>query len=172
VDAELVVVGGDVERLHGHDNPEMARLRALARQLGIAEHVRFTGQKPRAELRDCYSAANVFVTTPWYEPFGITPVEAMACARPVIGSEVGGIKSTVVDGATGFLIPSRDPQAVAERLFTLQQDPALARGMGEEGLRRAYQHYTWRIVARQAAAIYAAVLEQARAPSPTDVPQL
>lgn len=171
VNAELVVVGGEIGRVHGHDNPEMARLRALARQLGIAEHVRFTGQKPRAELRDCYSAANVFVTTPWYEPFGITPVEAMACARPVIGSEVGGIKSTVVDGATGFLIPSRDPQAVAQRLFALQQDPALARRMGEEGQRRACQHYTWRIVARQAAAIYAAVLERARAPSPTDVPQ-
>lgn len=172
VDAELVVVGGEIGRLHGQDNPEMARLRALARELGIAAHVRFAGQKARAELRDCYSAANVFVTTPWYEPFGITPVEAMACARPVIGSEVGGIKSTVVDGATGFLIPSRDPQAVAERLFTLQRDPALARRMGQEGLRRAHRHYTWRIVARQAAAIYAAVLQQAHAPSPTDVPQL
>jgi D-inositol-3-phosphate glycosyltransferase len=172
IDAQLLVVGGESDRVHGRDHPEMARLRAFAGQLGIAEHVRFTGQKARAELRDCYGAANVFVTTPWYEPFGITPVEAMACARPVIGSEVGGIKSTVVDGSTGFLIPSRDPQAVAERLFALQQNPTLARSMGEEGLRRAYQHYTWRIVARQAAAIYSAVLEQARAATRSDLPQL
>jgi D-inositol-3-phosphate glycosyltransferase len=162
VDAELLVVGGDISRPQGCDGLEIARLRALAAQLGIGEYVRFVGQQPRSELRYYYGAANAFVTTPWYEPFGITPVEAMACARPVVGSEVGGIKSTVLDGVTGFLIPSRDPQAVAERLATLEQDPLLARSMGEQGLRRAYQHYTWRTVAQQAAAIYAAVLQEQR----------
>ena len=163
IDAEMLVVGGDLARPYGGDTPEMARLRALALQLGIGEHVRFTGQKARSELRYYYGAADAFVTTPWYEPFGITPVEAMACARPVIGSEVGGIKSTVVDGVTGYLIPSRDPQAVADRLAELQRDPALAKGMGEAGLRRVYQHYTWRIVAQQAAEIYASVLAESRA---------
>lgn len=162
VDAELLVVGGDISRSQGCDSLELARLRALAMQLGIGQYVRFLGQQPRSELRYYYGAANAFVTTPWYEPFGITPVEAMACARPVIGSEVGGIKNTVIDGVTGFLIPSRDPQAVAERLAALQQDPLLAARMGEQGLQRAYQHYTWRIVARQAAAIYAAVLQEQR----------
>jgi glycosyltransferase involved in cell wall biosynthesis len=172
IDAELVVVGGDFDQRHGRDTPEMARLRALAVQLGVAGHVRFTGQKPRSELRYFYGAADVFVTTPWYEPFGITPVEAMACARPVIGSEVGGIKSTVVDGVTGFLIPSRDPQAVADRLATLQRDQNLAHGMGQAGLRRAYEHYTWRTVAQQAAAIYANVLHESRAPVRADLSQL
>ncbi|TFW33614.1 glycosyltransferase [Massilia horti] len=162
IDAELLVVGGDFDQRHGRDSPEMIRLRTLACQLGIGEHVRFTGQQPRSELRYFYGAADAFVTTPWYEPFGITPVEAMACARPVIGSEVGGIKSTVVDGLTGFLIPSRDPQAVAERLAVLHHDPLLARSMGNAGLRRAYEHYTWRAVAQQAAAIYASVLEETR----------
>jgi glycosyltransferase involved in cell wall biosynthesis len=170
IDAELLIVGGDFDQRHGRDAPELARLRNFARELGISAHVLFTGQKPRDELRYYYSAADAFVTTPWYEPFGITPVEAMACARPVIGSEVGGIKSTVQDGVTGFLIPSRDPQAVAERLATLHADPQRARRMGEAGLRRAYQHYTWRIVAQQAAAIYAAVLEQQRAAQHADLP--
>lgn len=163
VDAELLVVGGEVERAGAPETPELARLRALAARLGVGAQVRFTGQKERAELLYYYSAADVFVTTPWYEPFGITPVEAMACARPVIGSAVGGIKSTVADGRTGFLVAPRDPQAVAARLAMLQQDPVLARGMGEEGLLRAYQHYTWRTVAQQAAAIYAAVIELAGA---------
>jgi glycosyltransferase involved in cell wall biosynthesis len=165
------VVGGEIDQ-HGRDSLEMARLRTLAAQLGIGEQVRFTGQKPRSELRYYYSAADAFVTTPWYEPFGITPVEAMACARPVIGSEVGGIKNTVVDGVTGFLIPSCDPQAVADRLAALERDPALGRAMGEQGLRRAYQHYTWRTVAQQAAAIYAAVLQEhhARAPQSEESP--
>jgi glycosyltransferase involved in cell wall biosynthesis len=172
VDAELLVVGGDFAERHGRDTPEMTRLRALAAQLGIGEHVRFAGQQGRAELRYFYGAADVFVTTPWYEPFGITPVEAMACARPVIGSEVGGIKSTVIDGVTGFLVPSRDPQAVADRLAALHRDPALASRMGREGLRRAYQHYTWRHVANQAAAIYAEVLQESRAPAGAKLSQL
>jgi glycosyltransferase involved in cell wall biosynthesis len=158
IDAELLVVGGDVDRPHAPDSPELARLRALAAQLGVAAQVRFTGQKQRSELRYFYSAADVFVTTPWYEPFGITPVEAMACARPVVGAEVGGIKSTVVDGETGYLVPPRDPRAVAERLAALHDNPAMARAMGEQGLRRAYQQYTWRTVAQQAAAIYSAVV--------------
>jgi glycosyltransferase involved in cell wall biosynthesis len=170
IDAQLLVVGGDTHA-GGRDGPEMARLRALAARLGILEHVRFAGQKPRAELRTWYSAADAFVTTPWYEPFGITPVEAMACARPVVGSEVGGIKSTVVDGGTGFLVPSRDPQAVAERLATLQRNPLLARSMGDAGLRRAYRHYTWRSVAQQVAAVYAAVLAEAQARAPIDLTQ-
>jgi glycosyltransferase involved in cell wall biosynthesis len=159
IDAQLLVVGGDIHA-DGRDGPEIARLRTLAERLGIPGHVHFVGKKPRAELRTWYSAADVFVTTPWYEPFGITPVEAMACARPVIGSEVGGIKSTVVDGGTGFLVPSRDPQAVAERLAALHRNPLLARSMGEAGLHRAYRHYTWRSVAQQVAAVYAAVLAE------------
>ncbi len=160
IDAELLVVGGGPVRPGAPDTPEMARLRTLAAQLGLADHVRFTGQKGRSELRYYYSAADAFVTTPWYEPFGITPVEAMACARPVIGAQVGGIKSTVLDGETGYLVPPHDPQAVAARLAALHKNPALAQGMGEAGLRRAYQHYTWRAVAEQAAAIYAAVIEE------------
>jgi glycosyltransferase involved in cell wall biosynthesis len=162
VDAELLVAGGGQARLDGAEDPELSRLGALAHQLGIEEHVQFVGQQPRSALRLWYGAADVFVTTPWYEPFGITPVEAMACARPVVGSEVGGIKSTVVDGLTGFLIPSRDPRALAERLAQLHADPALAQRMGEAGMRRAYRHYTWRAVAQQAAAVYAAVLDETR----------
>ncbi|MEO7494444.1 MAG: glycosyltransferase family 1 protein [Massilia sp.] len=165
IDAELLVVGGDANSPSAPDAPELWRLRALARKLGIADHVTFTGQKPRADLRYYYSAANVFVTTPWYEPFGITPVEAMACARPVIGSRVGGIKSTVVDGETGFLVPARDPQSVAGRLARLHDDPALAAGMGEQGLRRAYLRFTWRTVALQTAAIYASVAPLADRPA-------
>ncbi len=154
VDAMLLVVGGENETRGGRESPELIRLRAVARQHGIGDAVQFAGRKNRAELRYYYGAADVFVTTPWYEPFGITPVEAMACARPVIGAEVGGIKSTVIDGKTGFLVPARDPDAVAERLAALHANPDLARNMGDEGMRRAFQHYTWRSVAQQAAAIY------------------
>jgi D-inositol-3-phosphate glycosyltransferase len=157
IDARLLVVGGEADQ-HDAGTPEAVRLRTLAATLGVADHVMFTGRKDRAELRYYYSAADAFVTTPWYEPFGITPVEAMACARPVIGAAVGGIKSTVVDGETGFLVPPRDAQAVADKLAALHDDPAMARRMGVQGLRRACLLYTWRMVAAQAVAIYAAAL--------------
>ncbi len=162
VDAILLVVGGEGD---ARESPELSRLRTLARQHGVANVVQFTGRKSRSELRYFYSAADVFVTTPWYEPFGITPVEAMACARPVIGAEVGGIKSTVVDGETGFLVPARNAQAVAEKLAALHANPDLARNLGDEGMRRAFQHYTWRSVAQQAAAIYETAVSDAVAPS-------
>ncbi|PWF42465.1 glycosyltransferase [Massilia glaciei] len=177
VDAELLVVGGDLGGIPGHpggipgapgagptpEAAELARLRALAAELGVGDQVHFTGRRPRAQLRYYYGAADVFITTPWYEPFGITPVEAMACARPVVGAAVGGIKSTVADGHSGLLVPPRDPQAAAACLAMLARDPALARSMGQEGLRRAYQHYTWRSVAGRAAQIYTAAVDDARA---------
>lgn len=174
LDARLLVAGGDAGNRHllaeaagqagrgiAGDGPELARLRSLASELGIAAFVRFAGQQPRTMLRDWYSAADVFASTPWYEPFGITPLEAMACARPVVGSEVGGIKSTVDDGVTGFLVPSRDPEALAERLARLQRQPELARSMGEAGRRRACEHYTWHTVAARLLAIYNDVFDQA-----------
>ena len=165
VDAMLLVVGGEGDARAACEAPELTRLRSLAREHGVADMVQFTGRKNRSELRYYYSAADVFVTTPWYEPFGITPVEAMACARPVIGAEVGGIKSTVIDGKTGFLVPARDPQAVAEKLAALHANPELARNLGDEGMRRAFQHYTWRSVAQQAAAIYETAVAEAVFPS-------
>lgn len=165
VDAELLIVGGDALAPDG-DGAELARLRQLALELGIAPQVRFAGRQPRAALRDYYAAADVFASTPWYEPFGITPVEAMACARPVIGAAVGGIKSTVLDGVTGYLVPARDPHALAERLARLERQPALAHRMGQAGRARACEHYTWQRVARQVLDIYGDVLDETRAARP------
>jgi D-inositol-3-phosphate glycosyltransferase len=152
--ARLLVVGGNGEMPDPIATPELGRLMLLAEQLGIAQSVTFTGQRQRDLLRYYYSAADVFVTTPWYEPFGITPVEAMACGTPVVGTAVGGIKTTVVDGETGYLVPPDDPEALAERLACLQREPHIAQRMGWAGMRRAYQHYTWRSVAGNIAAVY------------------
>lgn len=156
--ARLIVVGGDAGKADPLDAPEVRRMAELADRLGVLPQVSFAGAQPRHRLREYYSAANVFVTTPWYEPFGITPLEAMACATPVVGSAVGGIRSTVVHGKTGFLVPPNDPATLAARLAELQQDPALAERMGWTGLRRAQRHFTWSRVALQVAALYRAVL--------------
>ncbi|HEX5538284.1 MAG TPA: glycosyltransferase family 1 protein [Methylophilaceae bacterium] len=155
IQARLLVVGGDIQQDKAPDaSSELGRLMALTASLGLQQQVSFIGQKPRTELAAYYSAADVFVTTPWYEPFGITPLEAMACATPVIGAAVGGIKSTVQEGVTGYLVPPKNPEALAERLALLHDDPAHARELGEAGWQRAHQLYTWRSVAETIAAIY------------------
>ena len=152
--AQLYVVGGDAETPNEIATPEIARLRGVAHRCGIDDQVTFVGRRDRALLHYYYSAADVFVTTPWYEPFGITPVEAMACATPVIGADVGGIRHTVRDGETGFLVPPRDPEALAARLEALRADPGRARAMGEAGRQRANAHFTWRGIARQLEDVY------------------
>lgn len=160
----LVVAGGESEQPDEAFTPEIGRLRHVAHECGVADRVTFVGRRERQQLRSFYAAADVFATTPWYEPFGITPLEAMACARPVVGSNVGGIKHTVVDGVTGYLVPPRDPQALAERLCLLQKNPSIRAEMGLAGLQRARSRFTWEQVAQQLADVYAAVCDQARRP--------
>lgn len=157
--SRLLIVGGNAEQPDPIATPELGRLMVLAQSLGLEDAVTFTGQRRREQLRYYYSAANVFVTTPWYEPFGITPVEAMACGTPVIGTAVGGIKTTVIDGETGYLVPPNDPERLAERLAWLYRHPHLAQRLGWAGMRRAYQHFTWSNVAEQIVNVYESVLE-------------
>lgn len=154
----LLVVGGDSDRPDARVTPEIGRLQKIAAELEVQDIVTFTGRRQRDRLREYYCAANVFVTTPWYEPFGITPLEAMACATPVIGSAVGGIQYSVVDGLTGYLVPPNDPKALADHLLYLQEHPALARALGLAGVRRAQTMFTWEQVTAQLLATYRTLL--------------
>jgi len=154
IQGELYVVGGGTRVPDPVATPEIARLSQLAIALDIAEQVHFVGRRDRHELQLYYNAADVFVTTPWYEPFGITPVEAMACARPVVGSDVGGIRTTIVDGKTGYLVPPNDANALADRLALIYSNPTAREAMGRAGRRRALQMFTWQHVVRNLARVY------------------
>lgn len=154
VPARLLVVGGDSAEPDERRTPELARLRRVAQDCGVSHRVTFVGHRDRAELRRFYAAADVFATTPWYEPFGITPLEAMACGTPVVGSRVGGIKYSVTDGVTGFLVPPHDPAALAERLATLHANPELGSALGRAGMRRVRSMFTWDKVAAELAEVY------------------
>jgi D-inositol-3-phosphate glycosyltransferase len=160
--ARLLIVGGESATPDPARTPEIGRLAAIAAEEGIDDAVTFVGSRGRDALRYYYAAADVFVSTPWYEPFGITPIEAMACGTPVIGSAVGGIRYTVVDGQTGYLVPPRDPAALADRLACVLGDPAHARELGARAIRRVKDHFTWRHVARAVDGLYSRVLEQDR----------
>ncbi|HJU97214.1 MAG TPA: glycosyltransferase, partial [Jiangellaceae bacterium] len=100
--------------------------------------------------------------TPWYEPFGIVPVEAMACGRPVVGSAVGGLLDTVVDGITGLLVPPRDPAALAGAVRGLLDDPDLHARFGRAARLRAVALYSWSRVARLTERAYLEVVRSRR----------
>ena len=159
VSARLLVVGGESDGPDPLQTPEIGRLQAIADEEGVSEHVNFVGRKSRDQLKFYYSAADVFVTTPWYEPFGITPLEAMACGTPVVGADVGGIKYSVLDGETGYLVPPHDPDALGERLARLLNHPRLLTSFSRQAIERVHRLFTWRRVSAQLAEVYDEVLE-------------
>lgn len=160
---KLLVVGGKSRQLAKSGCPEYQRLARLADDLGVSADVVFTGQRLRSQLKLYYAAADVFITTPWYEPFGITPLEAMACGTPVIGSDVGGIKYSVIDGTTGALVPPDNPQALAKAISKMIGNPERLQELSSNAIRHVNQRFTWEKVANQIAAVYSRVLELANA---------
>jgi glycosyltransferase involved in cell wall biosynthesis len=153
---ELLVAGGPAPDLVDTD-PEVIRLHALARRLGVADRVRFLGSVSRSDVPAVTCSADVVVAVPWYEPFGIVPLEAMACGRPVVGSAVGGLLDTVIPGVTGELVPPRRPDLLAPVLRDLLADPGRQTAYGEAGRARAVHTYQWRQVVAATEDVYASV---------------
>lgn len=150
--ATLVVAGG----CPGEPEPE--RLSRVADACGVAGRVRFRGRVSREEVPVLMRSADVVVSVPWYEPFGIVPLEAMACGVPVVASAVGGHLDTVVPGVTGLLVPPRDEEALGRALRGLLADPRLLKAYGTAGAERARSRYSWSRVAARTVAVYTEVL--------------
>ncbi|MEA2285363.1 MAG: hypothetical protein QOJ21_1406 [Solirubrobacteraceae bacterium] len=159
---ELLIAGGPAREELDHD-PEAERLRAVAERCGVADRVELCGRVGRGDLPALMRSADAVVCAPWYEPFGIVPLEAMACGVPVVASAVGGMIDTVVDGVTGVHVPPRDPERLAAALRGLLDDPQRRAGFGAAGVRRAGRLYDWRRVATATLDVYA---RQARRRAP------
>jgi D-inositol-3-phosphate glycosyltransferase len=158
IGARLLIVGGESDDPDPKWTPEIGTLRQIANEEDVLNSVTMVGRRGRDHLKYYYSAADVFVTTPWYEPFGITPLEAMACGTPVIGSNVGGIKFTVCDGETGFLVPPHDANALADALSYVYARPERLSILGRQAIRRVNELFTWNRVAIDLASVYERVL--------------
>lgn len=161
-DAECVVVGGPPAAELAAD-PQARKLREIAVAAGVADRVRLVGAVSREEMPAWYRSADVLVAAPWYEPFGLTPLEAMACGVPVIGTAVGGLTDTVVPGRTGVLVPPRDPAALGAAIRDLLADPVRRYAYAAAARDRARRHYSWQRAAEQLDAVYAAVVGVVRA---------
>jgi glycosyltransferase involved in cell wall biosynthesis len=152
--AECWIVGGppdgDLEA-----DPYARQLRELAGRCGVADRVHLAGAVPAADMPCWYRSADVLAATPWYEPFGLTVLEAMACAVPVVATGVGGLADTVLDGLTGDLVPGRDPRALGVALRRLLDDDSRRLAYGAAAVDRATHAYAWPQVAERVTAVYA-----------------
>ncbi|NMO04623.1 glycosyltransferase family 1 protein [Gordonia sp. TBRC 11910] len=158
-DAELIVVGGSSAGSVS-DDPEAAHLIRCAAEYSVSDRVHFVGSVAHSAMPAILADADVVACVPWYEPFGVVPLEAMAAGTAVVASAVGGILDTVVPGVTGELVPPRDPAALAETLRSLLADDVRLRSYGDAGRRRADERYRWSKVALETERLYRRLCEQ------------
>ena len=151
-ETRLLIVGG------GPGDDELGRLKQLASDHGIQGRVTFTGAVRQTDLPDYYNAADVFVLPSHYESFGLAALEAMACGTPVVASRVGGLKTFIESGRTGYLIPWRCPEPFAHRLEMLLDSPALRDMMGKAARTKALE-MSWSGVADRIGGFYSTLLD-------------
>lgn len=151
--AELIVAGGpDRESLW--KDVEALRLREIARRLGVEDRIEFRGRVERTGVARLLRSADLVVCYPWYEPFGIVPLEAMACGVPVVVSSVGGLVDSVVDGVTGVHVEPRSPIALAQAIRTLLHNERRRLNLGIAGAKRVNERYGWPRIASDTKAVY------------------
>lgn len=149
-EAEFLIIGGNV---FGVDEDAVNHRRLLARVEADPElrsRVRFLPFQ--SDMARAFSVVDLLVSASDAETFGMVHVEAMACGKPVVSTDRGGPADIVADGTTGFLVPPRNPEALAKRMIELCENPELRARMGEAGRARALEHFD---VERQSASYQA-----------------
>lgn len=138
------------------EGPERPRLEGLARRLGLAERVRFLGRVPREALPGLYAACDLAVlpSASRLEAFGIAALEAMACARPVVVSDIPGVREVVEPGATGLLAQPLDAQDLARKVRELLDAPERRAAMGARARERVEERFATPRVVAQLEALY------------------
>jgi D-inositol-3-phosphate glycosyltransferase len=152
-DVELIVAGGP-ESSKLHEDPEAQRLQQLANDLGVGDRVVFRGRVERPNVPALLRSADAVVCYPWYEPFGIVPLEAMACGVPVVVAQVGGLVDSIVNGVTGIHVPPRSPIALSEAIRDLLKDEKRCMEIALAATRRANRRYGWARIASDTLAVY------------------
>lgn len=156
VPPKLLIVGGPSGAA---GEAELARLKRLVDELGIAGEVDFLGPQPHALLSMFYRAADVAVICSHSESFGLTALEAHACGAPVVGTPVGGLSHIVASGESGFLIDERDEDRFAASIKTILSDAEVARAFGAQALRRAVP-FTWTNTAARFLELYECLVSE------------
>ncbi len=153
----LIVGGSDPQEA---DGAERRRIEAIVNELDIAANTEFVGMVGHDRLPLYYTAADVCVVPSHYEPFGLVAIEAMACGTPVIASNVGGLKFTVISEETGLLVPPRDVTGFARAIERILTDDLWARKVRKQAATRVQQNFSWSGVAAQLSSLYRLLLAQ------------
>ncbi len=149
-DAVLIVIGG---ASGAEGDAEVQRLHALVDDLGVRDQVRFIDAQPHHALSTYYRAADVCLVPSRAESFGLVALEAAACGVPVVAAAVGGLRTLVEHGETGFLIDSRDPQVYAKHIEAVLASPSYAHTLSRNATTLA-SGYTWSITAARLRRLY------------------
>jgi D-inositol-3-phosphate glycosyltransferase len=150
-DARLVVVGGPSGPQGG---VEVARTEALVDELGLRDRVVFVPPQPHELLSTYYRASDVCLVPSRSESFGLVALEAAACGTPVVASDVGGLRSLIDHGRTGYLVEEPTPAAFAAWVRQILAEPLLAERLSTGSVLRA-RRYTWSRAAHLLTEIYA-----------------
>src|SRR5438309_1951154 len=134
-------------------------LKALVRELGVTDAVRFLGQV--SPIQAAIERAAVVVVPSMGEGFGMVALEAMERSRPVIAASIGGLSELVRDGETGLLIPAGEPEPLRDAIVRIAGDLELARQMGAAGRRRALSRFLQVFCTERTELLYEGALERA-----------
>lgn len=145
------------------EGPERPRLEALAEELGVADRLLLPGRV--GDVAAWLRRATLLVHPVRWEGFGLALLEAMLAAKPVVASAVSSIPEIVVDGETGVLVPADDPQALAQALLELLQDPERGERLGAAGRERALAEFSVDRMASGTLAAYERALSGRRSAS-------
>ncbi|RJQ07405.1 MAG: glycosyltransferase family 1 protein, partial [Bacillota bacterium] len=143
--------------------PNESHLRQRVSDMGLSGRVHFAGHLDDRRRNLLYKWASVAVVPSYYEPFGLTALEAMAAGAPVVVSDTGGLAETVVHEETGLKIPPANPGELAAAVLRLLADRDLAFGLAQEAKAQVAVRYSWSEVAARTAAVYEEVIREARA---------
>lgn len=158
---KLIIVGGNPlkRKMIEEEIKEFERLKTIVKKLSLRNIVKFVGGQPQDKLKYFYSAADIVSIPSYYEPFGMVTIEAMACGTPVIGSRVGGIQTTIKNGKNGYLVPAKNPEALADKLIKVLADEKLQKQLGQTAIDIINHRYTWKVIARDVSDLYKKIIK-------------
>ena len=160
------------------EGPEEKSIKEKVQALGLSKEVEIIPYQPKAKLNDFYNLCDVFVLpsiTDWkgeQEGLGLVLLEAMACKKPVIGTNSGGIPDIVKNGETGLLVPEKDPEALADAIQKLLKDKKLAKRLAENGYRFVKENFTTSKIAGKMLRVYKEALHATREKRPSSAGNL
>jgi glycosyltransferase involved in cell wall biosynthesis len=167
---KLWIIGGDAEKAGtGAETEEIKEILKIIEKTNTKKHIKFVGRVPNFKLKKYYAAADVTVVPSYYEPFGIVPIESMACGTPVIASRIGGLQFTVEDGITGYLVPPKDYRTIAKRIRGIFTDVDLRMKLTSNSIENINKHFSWDDVTTMIGAVYNSITSKKHLKKNTDL---